>query len=64
MWSMRKSFNNFAGWGHFPDGTVAKESACQCRDARDLYLIPASGRSHFSNGNPLQYSFLANSMDR
>lgn len=64
MWSMRKCFNYFAEWDCFPDGTVAKELACQCRDARDLDLIPASGKSHCSNGKPLQYSCLANIMDR
>ena len=34
-------------------------------DARDVGLIPGLGRSlGGGNGNPLQYSFLENSMDR
>ena len=40
----------------------SKESAC---NAGDLGLIPEWGRSSVEgNGNPLQYSFLENSMDR
>ena len=39
-----------------------KESTCQAGDAG---LIPWSGRSHGGrNGNPLQFSFLENTMDR
>ena len=39
-----------------------KESAC---NAGDPGLIPGLGRSSGEgNGNPLQYSFLENSMDR
>ena len=46
----------------FPDGSVAKESAC---NARDLGLIPGLGRSPGEgNGNPLQCSCLENPMDR
>ena len=46
----------------FPGGSDSKESAC---NARDLGLIPGSGRSPGGeNGNPLQYSCLENSMDR
>ena len=34
-------------------------------DAKDVGLIPGSGRSPgVGNGNPLQYSCLENSMDR
>ena len=34
-------------------------------DARDMGLIPGSGRSpRIGNGNPLQYSCLENFMDR
>ena len=41
---------------------TAQESAC---NARDLGLIPGSRRSPGEgNGNPLQYSFLGNPMDR
>ena len=40
----------------FPCISVGKESAC---NARDLGLIPGSGRSPGEEkGNPLQYSFL------
>ena len=46
----------------FPGGSDGEESAC---NAGDLGLIPGSGRSPgVGNGNPLQYSFLENSMDR
>ena len=46
----------------FPGGSDNKESAC---NARDLSLIPGSGRSPGEgNGYPLQYSCLENSMDR
>ena len=35
------------------------------RDTRDVGLIPGSGRAPgVGSGNPLQYSFLENSMDR
>ena len=48
-------------WG-FPGGSDGKESACS---ARDPDSIPGSGRSPGEgNGNPLQYSYLENSMDR
>ena len=47
---------------NFPGGSDGKESAC---DAGDLGLIPGSRRSPGGgNGNPLQYSWLENSMDR
>ena len=46
----------------FPVSSDSKESAC---NAGDLGLIPELGRSlGEGNGNPLQYSFLENSMDR
>ena len=49
----------------FPGGSDGKESACNAGDARDLDLIPGSGRfPGEGNGYPLQYSCLANSMDR
>ena len=45
----------------FPGGSNGKESAC---NAGDLASIPGWGRSPGEgNGNPLQYSFLENSMD-
>ena len=46
----------------FPGGSDGKESACNVRDSAS---IPGSGRSlGEGNGHPLQYSCLANSMDR
>ena len=46
----------------FPGGSVGKESAC---NAGDLDSTPGSGRSPGEgNGNPLQYSYLENPMDR
>ena len=46
----------------FPGGSRGKESACS---AGDPCLIPGSGRSlGEGNGNPLQYSYLENFMDR
>jgi len=46
----------------FPHSSVGKESAC---NARDLGLIPGSGRSPGKgNGSSLQYSCLENPMDR
>ena len=46
----------------FPGGSVHKEYAC---NAGDLGSIPGFGRSPGEgNGNPLQYYFLENPMDR
>ena len=46
----------------FPHSSVSKESAC---NAGDPGLIPGSGRSSGEgNGNPLQYSWLENPVDR
>ena len=46
----------------FPGGSDGKESAC---NTGDPCLIPGSGRSFGEgNGNPLQYSWLENFMDR
>ena len=46
----------------FPGGSDGKESAC---NSRDTGLISGSGRAPgVENGNPLQYSYLENSMDR
>ena len=48
----------------FPDGTVVKNLPTNTEDARDMSLIPGSGRSPGKgNGNPLQYSGLENFMD-
>ena len=49
----------------FPSGTVVKYLPANAGDARDMGSIPGSGRSPGErNGNPLQYSCLANPMDR
>ena len=46
----------------FPGGTGGKEPTY---NARDLVLIPGLGRYlGKGNGNPLQYSYLENPMDR
>ena len=46
----------------FPHSSVGKESAC---NSGDPGLIPGSGRSPGEgNGNPFQYSYLENPMDR
>ena len=46
----------------FPGGSEDKVSAC---NAGDLGSVPGLGRSPGEgNGNPLQYSFLENPMDR
>ena len=46
----------------FPGGSDGKESAC---NAGDPGSIPESGRPPGEgNGNPLQYTFLENFMDR
>ena len=49
----------------FPGGAVVKSPSVNARDARDLSLIPGSRIScGVGNGNPLQYSYLKNSMDK
>ena len=46
----------------FPCSSAGKESAC---NVEDLGLIPGLGRSPGEgNGDPLQYSYLENPMDR
>ena len=50
----------------FPGGASGKETACQCRrPKRHKGSIPGSERSPGEEyGNPLQYSYLENPMDR
>ena len=44
---------------------VLKNLPANAGDTRDVGSIPGSGRSHgVGNGNPLQYSFLENSMGK
>ena len=51
-------------WG-FPGGSVVKNLPANAGDARDVDLIPGSGRSSVGGtGNSLQYTRLENSMDR
>ena len=56
------TFGKLAELRGLPGGLDGKEFAC---NAEDLCLIPGQGRSPGEgNGNPLQYSYLENSMDR
>ena len=49
----------------FSGGAVAKNSPANAGDARDMGSIPGWGRSPGEgNGNPLQYSYLGNPIDR
>ena len=49
----------------FPGGAVIKNQPVNTGNVSDTGSIPWSGRSPGEgNGNPLQYSFLQNSMDR
>ena len=49
----------------FPRGSVRKNLPAIVGDAGDVGLIPGLGRSsRGGNGNPLQYSFWENPMDR
>ena len=49
----------------FPGGSVVKNPPASAGDARDVGLIPGSGRSpREGNGNPVHYSCLENPMDR
>ena len=52
-------------YNYFPGGTVVMNPPANAGDARDVGLIPGSGRSPgIGTGNPLQYSCLENSMVR
>ena len=49
----------------FPGGSVVKNSPADAGDTRDKGSILGSRRSPGGgNGNPLQYSYLENPMDR
>ena len=51
-------------WG-FPGVEVVKNPSANAGDIRDMGLIPGSGHSPgLGNGNPLQYSYMENSMGR
>ena len=48
-----------------PGGAVVKYPPANVGDSRNMGSIPGLGRSPGEgNGNPLQYSYLENSMDR
>ena len=52
------------GWG-FSGGSLVKNPPVNTGDTRDSGSIPGSGRSlREGNGNPLQYSYLGNPMER
>ena len=58
------SYRHTSTWG-FPGGKAVRNSPANARDARDMGLIPGSGRfAGERNGNPVQYSCLGNPMDR
>ena len=49
----------------FPGGASGEDTPASAGDERDTGLIPGSGRSPGGgHDNPLQYSYLENSMDR
>ena len=49
----------------FPSGTMGKNPPTNAGDTRDMGLIARSRRSFGGgNGNPFQYSYLENCMDR
>ena len=49
----------------FPGGAVVKNLPVNVGGTKDVALIPVSGRSlGGGNGNPCQYSYLENCMDR
>ena len=49
----------------FPGGSVVKNLPANAEEVRDMSSIPVLGRSPGGgNGNPLQYPFLENPMDR
>ena len=53
---------NYHNYLDFPGGSDGKESSC---NTGDLGLIPGLRRPlREGNGNPLQYSYLENPMDR
>ena len=49
----------------FPDGSAGKDSPCNAGDKGDVDSPPGLGKSTGErNGNPVQYSYLKNPMDR
>ena len=65
MFNLRSFYTRIYTYTGFPGGEVVKNSPANAGDTRDMGSIPGSGRSPGEwNGNPLQCSFLENSMDR
>ena len=65
LYEIINKFSDIAGHRAFPGHAVVKNSLANAADARDMGLIPGSGRSpRVGNGNPFQYSCLENFMDR
>ena len=61
---MKKEHIVLNTWG-FPRGSAGKESASNAGDIGDVGSIPQSGKSPGGeNGNPLQYPYLKNPMDK
>ena len=49
----------------FAGGSGGNESPCNAGDTGDMGVVPGSGRSPGGgHGNPLQYSWLENPMDK
>ena len=66
FWPQGRTFleHHRLSWA-FPGGTEVKNLPASAGDNKRCGLIPGSGRSPGGgNGNPLQYSYLKNSMDR
>ena len=65
LYEIINKFSDIAGYGGFPGHAVVKNLLANAADARDMGLIPGSERSpRVGNGNPFQYSYLGNFMDR
>ena len=70
----QRSLAGYSPWGHTESDTTerlhflffyhAGEVKTYAGDIRDAGSIPGSRRSPEANGNPLQYSYLENPMDR
>ena len=62
IWRVWPAEHLIRGFNGFPGGSDGKESTC---NVGDLGWVPGLERSPWEgHGNPLQYSFLENSMDR
>ena len=62
MYISKSKYKNCQG---FPGGPVVKNPPANARESEDTGLILGSGRSPGGgHGNPLQYSYLENPIDR